>query len=151
MSDSRRGFGLEIGFIDHFNTRIVTPFNYSAVANFHTLLSTFTSRFRVTDLNNGNSSTAPTMSFVHRLRTILNSCFHCPPPRHGRTENTAHQLLLQIVSMGTCLFAKALPSNGSISYNRLWAVLINWYSGGWSPIGSTRHCGHPLAYCASPG
>jgi hypothetical protein len=27
----------------------------------------------------------------------------------------------------------------------------NWYSGGWSPIGSTRHCGHQQAYCASPG
>jgi hypothetical protein len=21
-------------------------------------------------------------------------------------------------------------------------VFLNWYSGGWSPIGSTRHCGH---------
>jgi hypothetical protein len=28
---------------------------------------------------------------------------------------------------------------------------FNWYSGGWSPIGSTRHCGHLMAYCASPG
>jgi hypothetical protein len=27
----------------------------------------------------------------------------------------------------------------------------NWYSGGWSPIGSTRHWGHQLAYCAGPG
>jgi hypothetical protein len=25
-----------------------------------------------------------------------------------------------------------------------------WYIGGWSPIGSTRHCGHQQAYCASP-
>jgi hypothetical protein len=25
----------------------------------------------------------------------------------------------------------------------------NWNSGGWSPIGSTRHCGHQQAYCAS--
>jgi hypothetical protein len=22
------------------------------------------------------------------------------------------------------------------------ANFFNWYSGGWSPIGSTRHCGH---------
>jgi hypothetical protein len=28
---------------------------------------------------------------------------------------------------------------------------FNWYSGGWSPIGSTRHYGHQKAYCASPG
>jgi hypothetical protein len=28
---------------------------------------------------------------------------------------------------------------------------FNWYSGRWSPIGSTRHCGHLMAYCASPG
>jgi hypothetical protein len=29
-------------------------------------------------------------------------------------------------------------------------LFLNWYSGGWSPIGSTRHCGHQQAYCASP-
>jgi hypothetical protein len=28
---------------------------------------------------------------------------------------------------------------------------LNWYSGGWSPIGSTRHCGHQYAYCANHG
>jgi hypothetical protein len=28
---------------------------------------------------------------------------------------------------------------------------FNWYSGGWSSIGSTRHCGHQQAYCASLG
>jgi hypothetical protein len=31
------GFGFEIGFIDHFNTRPVTTFNYNAVADFYTL------------------------------------------------------------------------------------------------------------------
>jgi hypothetical protein len=35
MRDFRRGFGLEIGFIDHFNTRLVTTLNYSAVADLH--------------------------------------------------------------------------------------------------------------------
>jgi hypothetical protein len=34
MSDSRRGFGLEIGFIDHFITRLVTTLNYSAILEF---------------------------------------------------------------------------------------------------------------------
>jgi hypothetical protein len=35
--DSRRGFGLEIGFIDHFNTRLMTTLNYSAISKLHTL------------------------------------------------------------------------------------------------------------------
>jgi hypothetical protein len=37
MSDSRRGFGLDIGFIDHFNTQLVIILNYSAIADLHTL------------------------------------------------------------------------------------------------------------------
>jgi hypothetical protein len=35
LSDSRRGFGLNIGFIDHFNKQLVITINYSATANFH--------------------------------------------------------------------------------------------------------------------
>jgi hypothetical protein len=30
-------FGLEIGFIDHFHTRLVITLNYSAITDFHTL------------------------------------------------------------------------------------------------------------------
>jgi hypothetical protein len=37
MSDYRWGFGLEIGFIDHFNTQLVATLNYIAIANLHTL------------------------------------------------------------------------------------------------------------------
>jgi hypothetical protein len=37
-----KGFVLDIGFIDHFHTRLVTTFIYSAIANFHTLQSTKT-------------------------------------------------------------------------------------------------------------
>jgi hypothetical protein len=37
MGDLSMGFGLEIGFIDHFNTRLVTALNYSAIADLHTL------------------------------------------------------------------------------------------------------------------
>jgi hypothetical protein len=40
MSDSQRGFGLDIGFTDHLNTQLVTTLNYSAIANFHTLYIT---------------------------------------------------------------------------------------------------------------
>jgi hypothetical protein len=37
MSDSRRGFGLDIGFIDHFNTQLVI-----ILADLHTLQITVT-------------------------------------------------------------------------------------------------------------
>jgi hypothetical protein len=68
MSDSRRGFELEIGFIDNFNTRFVTTLNYTAIADLHTLeitkvhtksftaCSVFTSRFPVTACNSWDSS-----------------------------------------------------------------------------------------------
>jgi hypothetical protein len=36
-SDSRRGFGLDTGFIDHFNTQLVFTLNYSAIDNLHIL------------------------------------------------------------------------------------------------------------------
>jgi hypothetical protein len=35
--DYRRGFGLEIAFIDHFNRRLVTIFNYGAIVDLRTL------------------------------------------------------------------------------------------------------------------
>jgi hypothetical protein len=37
MRDSRRGFRLEIGFIDHFNTQLVTTLYYNAFADYHPL------------------------------------------------------------------------------------------------------------------
>jgi hypothetical protein len=30
-------------------------------------------------------------------------------------------------------------------------IFFNWYSGGWSPIGSTRHCGHQWLIVPAPG
>jgi hypothetical protein len=36
MSDSRRGFGLDIEFIDHFSTQLLVTLNYSAIDFFHT-------------------------------------------------------------------------------------------------------------------
>jgi hypothetical protein len=37
MGDYRRGFGLDIVFIDHFTPRLGTTSNYSAISDFHTL------------------------------------------------------------------------------------------------------------------
>jgi hypothetical protein len=42
MCDSQRGFWLDIGFIDHFNTQLVITFNYIAIADLHTLQITVT-------------------------------------------------------------------------------------------------------------
>jgi hypothetical protein len=39
-SDSGRGFGVNIGFIDHFNTQLIITFNYSTIPDFHTSLFT---------------------------------------------------------------------------------------------------------------
>jgi hypothetical protein len=60
-------FGLMNGFIYHLQTRLGTTSTYNAIADLHTLQITrehtessqtaFTSRFLVTDLNNGDSLT----------------------------------------------------------------------------------------------
>jgi hypothetical protein len=61
------GFGLEIGFTDHFNTRPVSTINYSSIADLDTLQLTaahavfpvccvFTSRGLVTASNSGDST-----------------------------------------------------------------------------------------------
>jgi hypothetical protein len=114
MSDYRRGFGVGILFIDHFNTRHVTTFNYGAIANLHTLQitrahtkffqawSVFTSRFPVTASNSGDSTAFALMPFPagHRLTTELSS-----NNASARTnKNTAHLLL-------RARMFRVLPSN----------------------------------------
>jgi hypothetical protein len=37
MCDYQRSFGLKVGFIDHFNPRLVTTLNFSANTELHTL------------------------------------------------------------------------------------------------------------------
>jgi hypothetical protein len=37
LSGSRRSFGLDIGFIDHFYTQLLIALNYNAIADFHIL------------------------------------------------------------------------------------------------------------------
>jgi hypothetical protein len=65
MSDSRRGFGLDFGFIDHFTIHLVITLKYGAIVIFHILQyhcksfpthNIFTSSCLVTASNNGYSS-----------------------------------------------------------------------------------------------
>jgi hypothetical protein len=78
MSDSRQGFELDIGIIDHFKTQLVIPLKYGAIANFHTLNkllahtlnhfqphSVFTSSCLVTASNNGYSYSPGLKSFLN--------------------------------------------------------------------------------------
>jgi hypothetical protein len=110
---------LETLFIGHFNTRLVTTLNYSAIANRHTLQitaaytnsfkSTVTSRFPVTDLNNGDSSNEPTNSSLEETPVqfgILTSIVLLVSHRHGLTENASLLLLLQSFPWERALFAK---------------------------------------------
>jgi hypothetical protein len=67
--------GVCIGFTDHFNTRLVTTSNFSAIANLHALqiktahtkpsLSASTGRFSVMDLNNGDYSASVFTSLLY--------------------------------------------------------------------------------------
>jgi hypothetical protein len=88
MSDYRCSFGLEIGFIDHFNTQFKTTLNYSAIADLHTLQITaayaqvfwvccvFTSSSLVKASNSGDSSafaliSLSTGSQLHQLSLLF--------------------------------------------------------------------------------
>jgi hypothetical protein len=92
MSDSRRGFGLDIGFIDHFNTRLVITRHYSVIADLHTLQNTRAHRLALSvcyslnqtspgnGSNNGYFSASGLKSFLNggSLPTAY-SCSSCPP------------------------------------------------------------------------
>jgi hypothetical protein len=95
---------LDTGLIDHFNTRLVTTADYRTIADLHTLQTTtvdnksfqsaFTSRFPVTDLNNGDSSTAPTNSSLHRFHynSLTSKLVPLVTPWHKSCKN--HSLFL---------------------------------------------------------
>jgi hypothetical protein len=92
------GFGLVIGYTEHL--QIVTTSNYNAIDNLHNLQitiahakpsqSAFTSRFPVTDLNNGDFSASvltslltgeyPTTELL--LQTFLVTSRHGPLRKH---------------------------------------------------------------------
>jgi hypothetical protein len=127
-SDYRWGFELEIGFIDHLNTRFVNTLSYSSIADFHTLqittahaksfqsalVSTSHSLVRASDstyssasvlkssLNGGSLPTELTSKHVLVIRSQLRP-----------TENAALLLFLKLFPWERVLFMKVLPSNGS--------------------------------------
>jgi hypothetical protein len=93
MSDYRRGFGLEIGFIDHLYTQLGTTLNYSAIANLHNLQITtahvksfpaccvFTSRSPVMASNSGNSAASAVKSSLNSGSLPIDSFLHSLPYR----------------------------------------------------------------------
>jgi hypothetical protein len=125
-SDYRWGFGLDVGFTDHFVTHaswlhlIITPSLVSALYKSlqHTLslssllsLVFFWQRILTMEILQLPSSTAPTKSSLHRLpynylELLKPSRLHLGT---DRAENTVN--FTSAVSVGTCLFVKALVSN----------------------------------------
>jgi hypothetical protein len=109
VRECRRGFELDIGFIDHLYTRLGTTRNYSVTANLYNSQITtapakhfpacyvFTSRSLVTASNSGDSSVSalksslnggslPTVPFLHRIpyRTdLVIPVVFLITPRHG--------------------------------------------------------------------
>jgi hypothetical protein len=88
MCDYRRAFGVDIGFVDHFNTELEIPLNYSAICNFHTYKSlvhtlsfparsNFSRRFLITASNKSYSSASVLKSSLNagifQLRILVRS------------------------------------------------------------------------------
>jgi hypothetical protein len=44
--------------------------------------------------------------------------------------------------------SETIPRLGKLLSHKYFFIFLNWYNEGWSPIGSTRHCGQHYAYCA---
>jgi hypothetical protein len=51
-----------------------------------------------------------------QMYVSVNSCFHCPfhNPSAGTNRKHSSSVIAPIVCMGTCFFAKALPSDGRV-------------------------------------
>jgi hypothetical protein len=134
----RRGFGLDIGFIDHFSAQLVLTLNYSAIADFHTLQFTrahstsflarsdLTSSCLVTTPNKGRSSASelksslkgsslPTDSFLHGLRHRTHSVapvVFLITPLHGTSRKHRFQQYLYCRVLIRCrgnVFTERLP------------------------------------------
>jgi hypothetical protein len=68
LSDSLRGYGLDIGFIDHLYTELVIARNYSAIADLVTHIKSFPAR---SDFTSRWLVTAPSVA-ASGLKSFLN-------------------------------------------------------------------------------
>jgi hypothetical protein len=135
MCDCRQGFGLDIGFIDHVNTRLGTTSNYSVTANLHNSQITtepakpfpaccvFTSRYLVTASNSGDSSASalksspnggslPTAPSLHSLPYRTDSVgpiVFLMTPRHGPRRQHHSRICCH-----RDVFTEPFPSSGRL-------------------------------------
>jgi hypothetical protein len=91
------GFGLGIGFIDHFNTRLVTTLTYSAIADLHTL--------QITTAHAKPFQSAESSSVVPWLRLLiveflqLPCSFHFPLALNGTDYVFSSETPLQLTEV----------------------------------------------------
>jgi hypothetical protein len=123
--NSRPGFGLVIGLIDHLYTHLGTTSNYSAIANLHnsqitTVLaksfpacSVFTSRSLVTASNSGDSSALHAQALSSQ--PPVQDWHGCPNflPYNSSawpTETPPFILVCLPVAAGTCVTSRSLAA-----------------------------------------
>jgi hypothetical protein len=138
-------------FNDHLYTQLLATSNYNAIADLHTLQitrahvkssqSSFTSRFLVTDLNNGDTSSSVLTSLLSSeySTTELSSKLRPAYNSSARTNGKHSSSIVTCVSWGSYVIAtqpvhwhaggclatvvvslfvsRSLPSNGSTPYN----------------------------------
>jgi hypothetical protein len=160
MNDSRRGFGLDIGFIDHFNIQLVITLNYSAIANLRTLqitiahaksfpaCSVFISSCLVTASNNGYSS-ASVLKFSLNggylptvLRVTLRLAVYRQSIRLGAKPLQTHdQYFFHLNTCGYSPYVTSSLMKGWVCRLQLLLALASTFSGP-SPVGlmTIFHC-----------
>jgi hypothetical protein len=148
MCDYRRGFELDIGFIDHLYTRLGTTSNYNAIADFHTwqIITSHAMFFQpaasspgvpwqrfvtldILQLNSLKSSLNgccfPAASFLHRLpyRTeLVAPIFFLTTPRHGPHRNNPFPAVLLLLLVDSLLRDRVYRA---VAYKCLWYIRLS--------------------------